>query len=99
VKRDYDLATMSLVNISGRCAEIEGCFMPKDAMEAGLEVADLIAHTAGRQRRHEIAGKSGHTPDFKQSYWHSPIPPQFMAISSIQIAKAVEAGKAVPRRS
>jgi len=99
VKRDFDLATMDLRNRWGHRVEIEGCFMPKAAMESGLEVADLIAHTAGRQRRHEIAGKPGHTPDFKQTYWHSPIPPEFMAIESVDIAKAIEVGKTVPHHT
>jgi hypothetical protein len=98
VKRDYDLASMDLKNIRGRCVEVEGCFMAKDSMEPGLEVADLIVHTAGRQRRHEIAGKPGHTKDFQQTYWHSPIPPEFMAISAVEIAQGVEAGQAIPRR-
>jgi hypothetical protein len=84
---------MDLRNRHGSRVSIEGCFMPKEAMEPGLEVADLIAHTAGRQRRHEVAGKPGHTPDFKQTYWHSPIPPEFMAIESGDIAKAVELGR------
>jgi uncharacterized protein DUF3800 len=99
VKHDYDLATMDLKNVRGRHVEIEGCFMPKVSMEPGLEVADLIVHTAGRQRRHELAGKFGHTKDFQQTYWHSPIPPEFMAISTIEIAEAVKGGQAVPRRS
>lgn len=93
VKRDYDLATMDLKNSRGRRVWIEGCFMPKGVMEPGLEVADLIAHTAGRQRRREVVGKSGYNPDFKQTYWHSPIPPEFMAIESVDIAKAIEAGE------
>lgn len=97
VKRDYDLATMSLKNRLGQRVEVEGCFMRKDSMEPGLEVADLIAHTAGRQRRHEFRGGTGHVKDFQQTYWHSPIPPEFMTISDIEIAQAIEAGKAVPR--
>lgn len=99
VKRDYDLASMDLKNVRGRRVEVEGCFMPKSSLEPGLELADLVAHTAGRQRRHEIAGKLGHTKDFQQTYWHSPIPPEFMAISDVEIAQGVEAGQAVPRRS
>jgi hypothetical protein len=99
VKRDFDLATMDLPNLLGRRVAVEGCFMRKSSMEPGLEVADLIAHTAGRQRRHEFGGKAGHVKDFQQTYWHSPIPPEFMAISNIQVAEAVEAGKAVPRRN
>jgi hypothetical protein len=99
VQRDFDLASMDVRNIRGRRVEVEGCFMPKSSVEPGLEVADLIAHTAGRQRRHEIAGKLGHTKDFQATYWHSPIPPEFIAISSIEITRGVEAGKVVPRRS
>ena len=90
VKRDYDLATMTLNNARGLRVAVEGCFMTKMAMEPGLEVADLIVHTAGRQRRHEIAGKSGHTKDFQQTYWHSPVPPKFMRISAIQIEQAMD---------
>jgi hypothetical protein len=72
VKRDYDLANMNIKNRWGHRVEVEGCFMTKEQMEPGLEVADLIAHTASRQRRHELAGKSGHTKDFQQTYWHRP---------------------------
>jgi Protein of unknown function (DUF3800) len=99
VRRDYDLASMDLKNRSGSRVEVEGYFMTKDRMEPGLEVADLVAHTAGRQRRHEIAGRQGHTKDFKQMYWHSPIPPEFMAISAVEIAQGIEDGKAVPNRT
>jgi len=99
MKRDYDLASMDLKNLRGHRVEVEGCFMPKGSMEPGLEVADLIVHTASRQRRHEIAGKLGHTKDFQQTYWHSPIPPEFIAISTLEIAQGVEAGQAIRRRS
>jgi hypothetical protein len=87
VERDFDLANMQLFNTTGARVEVDGYFMDKTAMEAGLEVADLIAHTAGRQRRREIAGKPGHAKDFEQMYWHSPIPPAFMSISSIQLTQ------------
>ncbi len=102
VKRDFDLATMNLVNISGRPIEVGGYFMPKASMESGLELADLIAHTAGRQRRHEIAGKEGVTRDFGQMYWHSPIPPAFMSIDTRELNDlAIEEGnqKRVRRKS
>lgn len=85
VKRDFDLANMDMFNRSGRKVEVDGYFMEKKYMEAGLEVADLVAHTAGRQRGHQLRGKDGVVPDFKQMYWHSPIPPAFMSIDNVTL--------------
>ncbi len=85
VRRDFDLASMVLTNRAGRRVIVDGYFMEKKRMEPGLEVADLVAHTAGRQRRHQIAGKAGATKDFQQMYWHSPIPPAFMSIDTVQL--------------
>ena len=67
--------------------EVDGYFMAKKEMEAGLEIADLIAHTAGRQRRHELIGNTGVKKDFKQVFWHSPIPPAFMSINNVELTK------------
>jgi len=89
VERDFDLANMNLVTASGRRLEADGYFMEKKRMEAGLEVADLVAHTAGRQRRHQLAGEKGVVPDFKQMFWHSPIPPAFMAIDTVDLSELV----------
>jgi hypothetical protein len=89
VKRDFDLANMNLKNSKGEQVEVDGFFIEKKYMEAGLEVADLVAHTAGRQRRHQLAGKDGVTKDFEKMYWHSPIPPKYI---SIDIVKQSESG-------
>jgi hypothetical protein len=86
-KRDFDLANMKLYNERGQRLIVDGYFMGKKSMEAGLEVADLIAHTAGRQRRHEMAGRESVTPDFKHTYWHSRIPPAFIAIDSVDLTE------------
>lgn len=92
VKRDFDLASMRLVNNVGLHIEVDGYFMNKNSMEPGLEVADLVAHTAGRQRRHQLAGKAGPAKDFEQMFWHSPIPPAFMSIDTVQLTElAVDA--------
>jgi Protein of unknown function (DUF3800) len=85
VERDFDLANMQLLNRAGARIEVDGYFMEKKIMEAGLEVADLVAHTAGRQRRHQMAGKPGLAKDFEQMYWHSPIPPAFMSIDTVRL--------------
>jgi hypothetical protein len=86
VQRDFDLANMDVRNMSGRRIEVDGLFMPKTSMEPGLEIADLVAHTASRQRRHELRGNAGRVKDFEQMYWHSPIPPAFMAIDNVQLS-------------
>ena len=76
-----DIATVALVfEASGRDDKLV-----KRDMEPGLEIADLIVHTAGRQRRHQMAGKEGVVKDFEQTYWHSPIPPAFMAIDTVRL--------------
>jgi hypothetical protein len=85
VERDFDLAGMAFDNVHGARVEVDGYFMPKSSMEPGLEIADLVAHTAGRQRRHQMAGGMGPTKDFRQMYWHSPIPPAFMAIDTVHL--------------
>lgn len=85
VKRDFNLAQMRLSNSRGATVDVGGYFIEKRYMEPGLEIADLIAHTAGRQRRHQIAGKVGVTKDFEQMYWHSPIPPAFMSIDMVAV--------------
>ena len=91
VKRDFDLANMNLVNRSGSRIEVDGYFMEKKYMEPDLEVADLIAHTSARQRRHQMAGKEGAVQDFKQMFWHSEIPPAFMSIDTTHLKElAVE---------
>jgi hypothetical protein len=92
VQRDFDLASMQLFNREGARIEVDGYFMNKAPGEPGLEVADLVAHTAGRQRRHELAGRPGHAKDFQAMYWHSPIPPAFMSINSVELNEV-----AIPR--
>jgi len=89
VKRDFDLAAMTCPNITGKPVSVDGYFMPKSSMEPGLEIADLVAHTAGRQRRHEVKAGEGRKEDFKQMFWHSPIPPSFMAIDSVHLTDLV----------
>lgn len=85
VRRDFELARMQFVNAKDAPVEVDGYFMPKASMEPGLEIADLVAHTAGRQRRHQMNGGKGPTKDFEQMYWHSPIPPAFMSIDTVHL--------------
>ncbi|GLS18129.1 hypothetical protein GCM10007874_11450 [Labrys miyagiensis] len=92
VKRDFNLSQAAFRNVRGQPIELEGCFMEKSQMEPGLEVADLVAHTAGRMRRHQLRGGSDVLKDFEQMYWHSPIPPEFIAMTSIEISEEAKAG-------
>jgi hypothetical protein len=85
VRRDFNLDNLNFVNARGITLEVDGYFMPKSSMEPGLELADLIAHTCGRQRRREIGGREGHNKDFQQVFWHSPIPPRFMNVTNVEL--------------
>ena len=56
---------MEIKDRSGRLIEVDGYFMEKKWMESGLGVANLVAHSAGRQRRYQLRGKTGTLPDFE----------------------------------
>jgi hypothetical protein len=68
VERDFQFPEGALVNSSGRVIDFNGYFIPKVAMEPGVEIADLIAHTAGRQERKRRAGEEAFAPDFQQVF-------------------------------
>jgi hypothetical protein len=64
VERDFHFAPGTLVNSRGKPVDYDGYFMPKASMEPGLEIADLIVHTAGRQERRRRAGQTTFNLDF-----------------------------------
>jgi hypothetical protein len=68
VERDIQFSSEALVNAHGRTIQFDGYFMPKAAMEPGLEIADLIAHTAGRHERQRHAGQAAFPPDFRNVF-------------------------------
>ena len=74
MKRDYDLGSMTFVNVRGHPVEVEGCFMPKSAMEPGLEVADLIVHTAGRSTSSRIRRAARSHEGFQTDLLVQPYP-------------------------
>jgi hypothetical protein len=49
---------------NGKAMPVECYFMPKDAADPSLEVADFIMHAIGRQARRQVEGKQGFAPDF-----------------------------------
>ena len=51
VERDVNLNAIKMINFYGQEVKTNGYFIDKKSMTAGLEIADLIVHTAGRQAR------------------------------------------------
>lgn len=54
IARDFDpnhLDALNIVNAHNEKVEFSGYFLSKESCTPGLEVADLVAHTAGRQER------------------------------------------------
>lgn len=98
VKRDVHLSALQLADAHGEPIPVPGYFISKSMLEPGLQIADLVAHTAGWQRRHQLRGNGGALPDFQQMFWHIPIPPGFMLIDMIEVAAlAVEDGQVQQR--
>jgi hypothetical protein len=69
VKRCFgQLTSLSVV----RAIPVEHCFMPKNANEPGLEVADFVVGAAGSQIQRRLRGKSGFAPDFNDVFGRLP---------------------------
>jgi hypothetical protein len=77
--------TMDACNLFGRQIQVVGFTLPKKSMEPGLELADLIIHTSGKQQRKHAEGyrdgKRYFTPDFR-AVFHS-VPPTWVLYSSL----------------
>lgn len=58
------------LQVDGKQVPFECYFMPKQAGEPGLEVADFVMHTVGGQVRSRLKGRAGFRLDF-QSVFHS----------------------------
>ena len=63
VERDINLSTIKMINAIGQKVETNGYFLDKKSMTAGLELANLIVHTAGRQARLLYKNHTNNTHD------------------------------------
>lgn len=74
LERNLPLRDIVAVNLFGEPVDVCGFTMPKKAMEPGLEIADLIIHTSGKQQRKYaegyVNGARNFTPDFR-AVFHS----------------------------
>ena len=86
VERDFQFGNNDIHDSRGFAIPVQGYFMPKSAMEAGLEVADLVAHTAGRQERKRLRGDDDFAMDFKNVFQRSATPDlvEYISIASIE---------------
>ncbi len=69
LERNFPVRAMDATNLFGEPVDVVGYTMPKSTCEAGLEIADLIVHTAGKQQRLYGGGYANgvrnFTPDFR----------------------------------
>jgi len=68
VKRDFPLENLSMYDLFGYEIPVDGFFIPKFARAPGMEVADLIAHTAGDNQRHALLSRPGFPLSFKEMF-------------------------------
>jgi hypothetical protein len=59
LERDLTLYSMEARNSSGQPIEVSGYTLPKSSCEPGIEIADLISHTCGKQQRNHFRNFGG----------------------------------------
>jgi len=69
LERNLPINNMEAINVFSEPVDVSGYLLPKKSSEAGIEIADLIIHTAGKQQRKFGKGYAdgirNFTPDFK----------------------------------
>jgi hypothetical protein len=77
LERNLPVHTMDARNLFQEPVVSEGYTMPKKSMEPGLEIADLIIHTSGKQQRRHAEGYANgvrhFTPDFRAVFHSVPL--------------------------
>jgi hypothetical protein len=68
VRRDFNLDNLGMRSLFGKEVTVDGFFCPKLGRVPGLEVADLIAHTAGRNQRHALEDRPGFPVSFQELF-------------------------------
>ena len=68
VERDFVLDNLGMYDLFGREVSVDGYFCRKQLRIPGLELADLVAHTAGDNQRHALRGKEGVPLSFRELF-------------------------------
>ena len=68
VERDFVLDNLGMYDLFGHEVSVDGYFCRKQQRMPGLELADLVAHTAGENQRHALRGKGGVSLSFKELF-------------------------------
>jgi predicted nucleotidyltransferase len=88
VYRDFQWLNRGFYDKRGKLLRADICFEPKASMEPGLELADLIAHTVGRQQRQWRRSPGQFEPDFR-AVFHS-VDRRFVEFVSVAETKLEE---------
>ena len=68
VERDLHLEHLEMHDLFGRFVPSDGFFIPKSSRAPGMELADLIAHTAGDNQRHALRQRPGFPASFRELF-------------------------------
>jgi hypothetical protein len=68
VERDFILENLWMYDLFGHEVSVDGYFCKKQLRIPGLELADLVVHTAGDNQRHALRGKGGVPLSFKELF-------------------------------
>ena len=90
LERNLPVRNMDAKNLFSEAVVVDGFTLPKASAEAGLEIADLIIHTAGKQQRRHgrgyVDGNRNFTLDF-QAVFHE-VHPSWIIYQSVTSMEA-----------
>jgi hypothetical protein len=89
VARDMERVNRGIFDSRGINLSCDVCFLSKAAGDEALEVADVIAHTVGRQQRHWRSARGTFTKDFEAVFHRvDPALVEYVSVAGTKLSSA-----------